>query len=104
MIRRPPRSTLFPYTTLFRSQQTTSPQELRSMLATHQVGEIVQITWYDGTRTVTRQIRLAPPPSQPQITVQPAQPPSLKMPHRGVVTFTVAHDHGQSGQIGRASC
>ena len=80
-------------------QQTTSPQELRSMLATHQVGEIVQITWYDGTRTVTRQIRLSTPPSQPQITVQPAQPPSLKMPHRGVVTFTVAHDHGQSGQV-----
>src|SRR5699024_12828661 len=29
MIRRPPRSTLFPYTTLFRSQQTTtSPRQL----------------------------------------------------------------------------
>src|SRR2546427_4728215 len=30
MIRRPPRSTLFPYTTLFRSSTTTRAQELRS--------------------------------------------------------------------------
>src|SRR2546426_3326417 len=33
MIRRPPRSTLFPYTTLFRSNQAPSPKE-RSMNAT----------------------------------------------------------------------
>ena len=86
-------------------QQTTSPQELRSMLATHQVGETVQITWYDGTRTVTRQVRLSSPPSQTQIPVQPiptpipTPTPSLRLPHRGVVTFNVAHDHGQSGQV-----
>src|SRR5260370_30834549 len=30
MIRRPPRSTLFPYTTLFRSALTTSPRSLRT--------------------------------------------------------------------------
>src|SRR5256885_8781227 len=30
MIRRPPRSTLFPYTTLFRSRSTMFPTELRS--------------------------------------------------------------------------
>src|SRR5688572_18702202 len=29
MIRRPPRSTLFPYTTLFRSQKTTTPRNSR---------------------------------------------------------------------------
>jgi hypothetical protein len=82
-------------------QHTPSPQELRGMLAAHQVGEIVQITWYDGTQTVTRQIRLSSPPSQPQIPVQPVPTPtpSLRLPHRGVVTFTVAHDHGQSGQV-----
>jgi len=80
-------------------QQTTTPQDLRAMLATHQVGEVVQITWYNGTRNVTRQIRLTAPPEQAQITPQPTPAPSLKIPHRGVVTFTVAHDHGQSGKV-----
>src|SRR2546430_12775033 len=31
MIRRPPRSTLFPYTTLFRSQEQVSPQRFRGV-------------------------------------------------------------------------
>src|SRR3712207_7692709 len=31
MIRRPPRSTLFPYTTLFRSAHVTSPSELLAL-------------------------------------------------------------------------
>src|SRR2546425_1403568 len=33
MIRRPPRSTLFPYTTLFRSRSTWSPSRSRSITA-----------------------------------------------------------------------
>src|ERR1043165_1579008 len=33
MIRRPPRSTLFPYTTLFRSLQTTAPPAARAVTA-----------------------------------------------------------------------
>src|SRR2546430_8452446 len=33
MIRRPPRSTLFPYTTLFRSQRSSSPSIERSTLS-----------------------------------------------------------------------
>src|SRR3712207_6977286 len=37
MIRRPPRSTLFPYTTLFRSQR--EPQRQR-VLAGHQAGDV----------------------------------------------------------------
>src|SRR2546427_9602194 len=32
MIRRPPRSTLFPYTTLFRSNNTITPRELGSRI------------------------------------------------------------------------
>src|SRR3712207_7543254 len=32
MIRRPPRSTLFPYTTLFRSREDRDPQPLRDLL------------------------------------------------------------------------
>src|SRR2546430_16380960 len=33
MIRRPPRSTLFPYTTLFRSSETSGPNQLHGFLA-----------------------------------------------------------------------
>jgi hypothetical protein len=79
-------------------QPATTPQDLRAMLGAHAAGEIVQITWTSGNRTFTRQIRLATPPAQAQITPQPPPVPSLRTPHRGVVTFNVAHDHGQSGQ------
>src|SRR2546429_6132850 len=34
MIRRPPRSTLFPYTTLFRSRKRTDPQRLGPFVTT----------------------------------------------------------------------
>src|SRR3712207_7235615 len=37
MIRRPPRSTLFPYTTLFRSRQTQRTTEQRRDLAAHEI-------------------------------------------------------------------
>jgi hypothetical protein len=79
-------------------QQTATPQDLRALLSTHQAGEVVQVTWYNGTRNVTRPIRLSTPPTQAQITPQPTPPPSLRAPRKGVVTFTVAHDHGQSGK------
>src|SRR5256885_9260541 len=39
MIRRPPRSTLFPYTTLFRSQQAAGLHRLQPGLAHHGFGE-----------------------------------------------------------------
>src|SRR5689334_24142726 len=39
MIRRPPRSTLFPYTTLFRSPCTTRPMEAGSALAGGTLGD-----------------------------------------------------------------
>src|SRR5256886_4306203 len=35
MIRRPPRSTLFPYTTLFRSQRNGAPRQGHARLAQH---------------------------------------------------------------------
>jgi len=76
-------------------QPVTTPQDLRATLASHQAGEIVQITWYNGSNTVTRPIRLSAAPARSM--VQPNMPPSL-MPHKGVVTFSVAHDHGQSGK------
>src|SRR3712207_6925698 len=48
MIRRPPRSTLFPYTTLFRSEVGTDPQALRDHL--EGVEDFVGIS---GTFTMT---------------------------------------------------
>jgi hypothetical protein len=89
-------------------QTVNSPQDLRGALASHQAGEVVQISWYNGSNTVTRQVRLSAAPQQmpvvqpqPQPPVQPQpqpQPePSLR-PRVGVVSFPVAHDHGQSGQ------
>ena len=74
-------------------------QELMSMLAGHQAGEIVAVTWYNGSTNVTQRIRLAARPTQPQPeAATPPYPPSLmNMPHTGFVSFPVEHDHGQSG-------
>src|SRR2546425_11941914 len=46
MIRRPPRSTLFPYTTLFRSQQTTAMDE--AILITQFIRNKCLRLWMDG--------------------------------------------------------
>src|SRR3712207_8663529 len=40
MIRRPPRSTLFPYTTLFRSRGTRSPLSRRARSGKPEVGQV----------------------------------------------------------------
>jgi len=89
--------------TAVNGQQVTTPQELKAVLSSHQAGEVVQITWYNGSNTVNRQVRLAAAPAQAQPTTQPpaqpTPPPTLtNMPHNGFVSFAVAHDHGQSGQ------
>src|SRR5256885_8448431 len=68
MIRRPPRSTLFPYTTLFRSgMEWASEMVVKSHLAKYRVAEVPTIlypdrrprrphlrTWRDGDRKSTR--------------------------------------------------
>src|SRR3989442_2368359 len=61
MIRRPPRSTLFPYTTLFRSQQVACEQ-LDKQLAARVVGEttVHQVAARDRLRFVGL-LRLEPP-------------------------------------------
>jgi hypothetical protein len=75
----------------------TTPQALRAAVISHQAGEVVQITWYNGSTTVTRPVRLAAPPAQSQ-TTQPYAPPSLtNMPHTGLVSFPVMHDHNKGG-------
>src|SRR2546430_3891096 len=50
MIRRPPRSTLFPYTTLFRSYQIRSivvPQDLQAALRLENFGGATGTAWFD---------------------------------------------------------
>src|SRR5688572_33160058 len=54
MIRRPPRSTLFPYTTLFRSVAPSHARPLFTAVA----GDDVPVGWHrecDGERAVTRE-------------------------------------------------
>ena len=80
-------------------RQVTTQEELWNALSSHQAGEVVQITWYNGSTKVTRQVRLAAAPAAGQATTQPSSPPSLtNMPHNGFLSFAVAHDHGQSGK------
>jgi hypothetical protein len=80
-------------------RQVTTPEALRAALGSHQSGEVVQVTWYNGSRNVTQQIRLVAAPAPGQAAAQPSPPPSLtNMPQNGFVSFRVAHDHGQNGQ------
>src|SRR5947208_10652730 len=44
MIRRPPRSTLFPYTTLFRSAEVAAPQERAHEITRVQIGRLLLVT------------------------------------------------------------
>ena len=82
-----------------------TPQELRASLAAHQAGETITVTWYNGSATVTRRIRLAASPAGGQDTGQSNYPPTLTpMPHKGFVTFLVGHDHGPNGQGGDNYC
>src|SRR2546429_6434090 len=56
MIRRPPRSTLFPYTTLFRSVYASSNSQLRmnSILREFQRATISPRSWYAFARDLMR--------------------------------------------------
>src|SRR3712207_7071769 len=65
MIRRPPRSTLFPYTTLFRSARMVGEAERRRR------GE----TEPPLRRVRTRRVRESPPP-------EPSGPPTLRLSDR----------------------
>jgi hypothetical protein len=99
-------------------QQVTTPVALRQAVAGHQAGEVVQVTWNNGSTTVTRPIRLAATPAgggkyggqnqvqpNPVPTPTPSPRPSLnQFPHNGMVSFYVGHDHGPNGQGGNNYC
>ena len=58
MIRRPPRSTLFPYTTLFRSRSCTGPlvEQFKDVLTKHPGGSTVRLTLTSPGREVRTQL------------------------------------------------
>src|SRR5690554_7685252 len=72
MLRRPPRSTLFPYTTLFRSGETENPEYSRMTIVVDaddrtleqiksqldKLVEVIQITELDRTNIVDRDLAL----------------------------------------------
>jgi len=72
-------------------RRVTTQQNIHDALAGHQVGDVVQVTWYNGSTNVTRQIQLVAAPER----VPPGPQPS---PNKGFTSFRVAHDHGHSGQ------
>src|SRR5438128_9198135 len=78
MIRRPPRSTLFPYTTLFRSGDTIAGGKLEQITADH-----VVISRPDGNLDVRLRDPSKPrpaPPAQPGQPGAPGQPPAPGVP------------------------
>ena len=50
MIRRPPRSTLFPYTTLFRSAKVDSELEAKLVVQALRINTLSKLTFTDGSR------------------------------------------------------
>ncbi|MDR3677994.1 MAG: PDZ domain-containing protein [Acidobacteriota bacterium] len=82
-------------------RRVTTLQNIHDALLGHQVGESVQVTWYNGSRNITQPVQLVVAPQQSEITPQPPPSPSPSpgnFPHTGVVTFMVGHDHQQNAQ------
>src|SRR2546427_2350537 len=57
MIRRPPRSTLFPYTTLFRSSKV--PSELEQLLVVQTSKVTLPVSWLSGSLKVAVRVGVA---------------------------------------------
>src|SRR5258708_3581993 len=82
MIRRPPRSTLFPYTTLFRSSNSLGPCDFKDFVAQshtpndHCVRFAVVITFHDATLVTRRALPLS------RTGLSPAGPRQLRLAHR----------------------
>src|SRR2546428_8913219 len=87
MIRRPPRSTLFPYTTLFRSYLGTHPGEVAgeirivALLSSHGVYEVAADYFNNGS--VFGGVR-------PTLTAPQPPPPTPPLENKIYVTFTMS--------------
>ena len=82
-----------------------TPQDLLAAVGAHRAGEVIPVTWFNGSTNVTRQIRLGARPQQTEESAAPQNPiytpppaPTQRPMQRGVASFPVAHDHGQNGQ------
>src|SRR2546422_10325154 len=84
MIRRPPRSTLFPYTTLFRSHSDLTPRHLVADLLPEQVEAVRHVL--TGLGEVTRERPEIPDPDGPTLRgprePRPAGQTERGRPHR----------------------
>src|SRR5256885_13993279 len=97
MIRRPPRSTLFPYTTLFRSYLPNIPEAMVALLATASLGAVWSICAPDmGTNAVLDRFRQIAPKAL--IAVD-----GVHYAGRDIDRMAVLAEL-RAGQIGRASC
>lgn len=108
---------LRPYNVIVRfgDHEITSFETLRDAVASHRAGEMVDITFYDGSRSVTRRIQLASRPAE-TASRSPTPPPQstgssgakleellgrsrsgTNTPGAGssMASFYVVHDHGQ---------
>jgi hypothetical protein len=86
-------------------RQVATPQMLAQAMMGRHAGEVVQVTWYNGSTTVTRPVRLTAGGQQQEQQEQQEQQGGRgqrqsqnNVRRGGFVTFRVAHDHGQSGQ------
>jgi hypothetical protein len=93
------------YDTILRisGREVRTPQELQAAVASHRAGEVVEVSWFNGSSVVTRNIQLSTrPPSAP--LEQNANPPSipsggtLGQPALEVFYAPVMHDHGSAGR------
>src|SRR5260370_30996251 len=104
MIRRPPRSTLFPYTTLFRSEAEYPPLERIWARPTLEVHGIVGGFVSEGFKTVIpavakAKISLRLPPELKSAEVYPLFEKAVKEAAPAGVRVTVHNFHGGEGVL-----
>src|SRR3712207_8071704 len=85
MIRRPPRSTLFPYTTLFRSEQLDDPRELYARPRTAFVADFVgKSNLLDVTAVSEGQARIAAAPKPIPLSPEDRKSTRLNSSHANI--------------------
>src|SRR5258708_39256994 len=80
MIRRPPRSTLFPYTTLFRSDVTVNGQRIKAVAQVTKTGMVFTFDRVTGKPVWPIEERAVPPSDVPGERASPTQPFPTKPP------------------------